>query len=71
MAIDPTLKYVAIVVTPVNISSNAIFQGDTETYDAFIARVSGYAGSTSFGVYLLAGTYMSVIPHVLQDPTQV
>lgn len=63
MAIDETLSYIAIVTNAA--VTQAIFQGGTETYDAFISRISGYAGSNSFDIYLKAGTYTPVTPHVL------
>lgn len=67
MAIDETLKYIAVVsmtgsfVGPLS----AIAQGDTEAYADFITRISGYAGSLPFDIYLKAGTYTPVTPHVL------
>jgi hypothetical protein len=45
--------------------TTAIFQGDTEAYADFITRISGYAGSLSFDIYLKTATYTPVTPHVL------
>lgn len=61
MAIDETLKYIAVI----SLLAAPTEQGAAETYVAFISRVSGYAGSNSFDIYLKVGTYTPVAPHVL------